>query len=146
MNFDLQGENDKHDKATEHVEETEAEKYKRARKLYSLRMQAKIKKRLSQDHSGEQSGNRQEQVTTPNRVVQAPVRPQPPVQPRRPAANVQANAETTHSVFYDVIIAVIVVIIAILLFRRFSMLSVSDANPASSSASPPQPPANEDLL
>ena len=109
-------------------------------------MQAKIKKRLSQDHSGEQSGNRQEQVTTPERVVQAPVRPQPQVQPRRPAANVQANAETTHSVFYDVIIAVIVVIIAILLFRRFSMLSVSDANPASSSASPPQPPANEDLL
>jgi len=63
----IKGENDKN------VEETEAEKYKRARKLYSLRMQAKIKKRLSQ---GQDESGGQEQVVQERRV-EAPVRPQP---------------------------------------------------------------------
>merc|ERR1712113_714440 len=101
------------------TEETEEEKYKRARKLYSQRMQAKIKKKLCQNQSRERP---QGQTQT---AVQPPVQPQPAVvQPRRP--QVVANTETTHSVLYDFVIALIIVVIGVLIYRRFSIYSGSE--------------------
>ena len=102
-------------------------------------MRAKIKKRLL-DQSGEPEPQPEPQVVR-QRVPEPQVQPQPAVvQPQRPAV-VQANTESTHSVFYDIIIAVIVLIIAILLFRRFSLYN----SPETASAAP-QPPADADDL
>jgi len=128
----IKGENDNKSASTE--EETEEEKYKRARKLYSQRMQAKIKKKLCQNQSGERPQGQT--------AVQPPVQPQPVVvQPRRPQV-VVANTETTHSVLYDFVIALIIVVIGVLIYRRFSIYSGSEPN-----VQPPtQPPTEEDLL
>ena len=109
-------------------------------------MQAKIKKRLCANQSGESGNSSQNQnpVVT-QRVVQPPVQPQPAVvQPRRFDLGRQpvANAETTHSVIYDFVIAMIIVVIGILICRRFSIYSASEP-----SVDPPtQPPTEEDLL
>ena len=96
-------------------------------------MQAKIKKKLCQNQSGERPQGQT--------AVQPPVQPQPVVvQPRRP--QVVANTETTHSVLYDFVIALIIVFIVILIYRRFSIYSGSEP-----SVQPPtQPPTEEDLL
>ena len=97
-------------------------------------MQAKIKKKLCQNHSGERP---QGQTQNP---VQPPIQPAV-VQPRRPQV-VVANTETTHSVLYDFVIALIIVFIGILIYRRFSIYSGSEP-----SVQPPtQPPTEEDLL
>ena len=97
-------------------------------------MQAKIKKKLCQNQTGERP---QGQTQNP---VQPPIQPAV-VQPRRPQV-VVANTETTHSVLYDFVIALIIVFIGILIYRRFSIYSGSEPT-----VQPPtQPPTEEDLL
>merc|ERR1712051_1078039 len=159
----LQGEGEKKTEAAPPVvEETENEKYKRARKLYSLRMENLIKARLnqSQGNSTIASNNTTSNVQT-SRPAAAPsphqggldVHPEPeqqpaPVQPRqrhRPQVEpdhqrvqgVQGQDQTAHetrSLFYDIVIAVVIVIIALLIYRRLTLVSeITSSSP---------PPAN----
>jgi len=133
------------------VEETENEKYKRARKLYSLRMENLIKARLNQSQGNSTIASN---TTTSNVQTSRPaaalsphqggldVHPEPeqqpaPVQPRqrhRPQVEpdhqrvqgVQGQDQTAHetrSLFYDIVIAVVIVIIALLIYRRLTLVS-----------------------
>jgi len=147
----LKGENEK--KTTEAVpvvEETEDDKYKRARKLYSLRMENKIKTRLNQ---GSQENNSSKTEITPNsspshpnidvhpaphpapRAEQQPVpsqprqgRPQP--QPENRQGVQQQNQTETRSLVYDIVIAAVILIIALLLYRRIALFSEVASPPA----------------
>lgn len=114
-------------------QESEEDKYKKARKLYSIRMQNIIKKRLNQ------SGTPSEVTPTPaspsaneSSIPQrSSSRQSRPVQDRAQ----QQNLTETRSLFYDVIIALVVAVIAFLLYRRISMFSAS----SSDSITPPPP-------
>jgi len=138
----LKGENDKKPTADVVVEETENDKYKRARKLYSLRMENKIKTRLNQG----QENNSSNTAITPNSSQSHPnidVHPAPPPttaeqqpipsQPRqrrpqpepenRQGVQQQDQTHETRSLVYDIVIAVVIVIIALLLYRRIALVS-----------------------
>jgi len=140
----LKGENEKKPTADVVVEETENDKYKRARKLYSLRMENKIKTRLNQG----QENNSSNTEITPNSSQSHPnidVHPAPPPtaeQPvpsqRRPQTEpenrqgVQQQDQTheARSLVYDIVIAVVIVIIALLLYRRIALVSEVTSPPA----------------
>merc|ERR1711934_1251533 len=157
----LKGEGEKKTEAAPPVvEETENEKYKRARKLYSLRMENLIKARLNQSQGNSTIASN---TTTSNEQTSRPaaapsphqggldVHPEPEqqpasVQPRqrhRPQVEpervqgVQGQDQTAHetrSLFYDIVIAVVIVIIALLIYRRLTLVSeITSSSP---------PPAN----
>lgn len=116
IRFNFQGENDKKS------DESEEEKYKRARKLYSIRMQKIIKSRLNQSSNSSA-------VTTEEPIPvrsAAPINPAPIQTPivrdQTQANNVQHQVET-RSFVYDIVIGVVVAVIALLLYRRINMFS-----------------------
>jgi len=147
----LKGENN--DKKTTEavvVEETENDKYKRARKLYSLRMENKIKTRLNQ---GQQTNSSSNEITSnssqshpnidvhpashPPRAEQQPVpsqprqrRPHPEPENHRQGVQQQDQTQETRSLVYDIVIAVVIVIIALLLYRRLALVSEVASPPA----------------
>ena len=147
----FQGENN--DKKTTEavvVEETENDKYKRARKLYSLRMENKIKTRLNQ---GQQTNSSSNEITSnssqshpnidvhpashPPRAEQQPVpsqprqrRPHPEPENHRQGVQQQDQTQETRSLVYDIVIAVVIVIIALLLYRRLALVSEVASPPA----------------
>jgi len=157
----LKGENEKKSEAAPPVvEETENEKYKRARKLYSLRMENLIKARLNQSQG---NSNIASNTTSSNVQISSPaaapsphqggldVHPEPeqqpaPVQPRQRhhpqvepdhqhVQGVQGQNQTTRetrSLFYDIVIAVVIVIIALLIYRRLTLVSeITSSSPNS---------------
>merc|ERR1719483_1041643 len=156
----LKGEGEKKTEAAPPlVEETENEKYKRARKLYSLRMENLIKARLNQSQGNSTIASN---TTTSNVQTSSPsaapsphqggldVHPEPEQQPApvQPSQRHRPQVEPDHqrvqgvqgqttietrSLFYDIVIAVVIVIIALLIYRRLTL----DSEITSSS-----PPAN----
>merc|ERR1719483_1522557 len=146
----LKGEGEKKTEAAPPVvEETENEKYKRARKLYSLRMENLIKARLNQSQGNSTIASNTTtsnvQTSKPAAAASSPdqggldVHPEPeqqpaPIQPRQQQVEpdhqrvpgVQGQDQTTNetrSLFYDIVIAVVIVIIALLLYRRLTLVS-----------------------
>lgn len=125
----------------QNLDESEEVRYKRARKLYSERMQEIIKKRLNQQNpsvsasvlSSSSSNNNSSNASslpvppiTADQQSQSQSRPTQPQQPlRRPQQPLRNRAEPdpfeTRSYIYDIVIAVIVGLIALLLYRRFSI-------------------------
>jgi len=142
----LKGENEKKSVVPEVVEETENDKYKRARKLYSLRMENIIKTRLNQNGKGDSSSTEISSTSSQHSGHEDIVHPAPPPreptpsQPRRRqpedelGQGVQDRHTETRSLVYDIVIAVVIVIIALLLYRRISLFSEV--------TSPTSPPAN----
>ncbi len=120
--------------------ETEEEKYKRARKLYSERMQAIIKKRLFQSAAGTSATSSSAASSSSARASSSTGSASGAS--RRPggtpgssgsggrsgaasartasAANREVAGQNQHNYYVDIVIGLIVVAIAILLFRRFS--------------------------
>jgi len=159
----LKGENEKKTTTAPVVaEETENEKYKRARKLYSLRMENIIKARLNQSQgttSTSSSPNTSEvtsqsphpgggldvhpapglraqpQVTDqqPAPVQQRQRHHRPQVEPDHQLPVLNQNQLETRSVVYDIVIVVVIAIIALLVFRRFTLVTEIPS---------PTPPAN----
>jgi len=148
----LKGENEKKTATPEVVEESENDKYKRARKLYSLRMENIIKTRLNQNNeikrdssteisSSSSSSQHSRDIVHPP-AVPPPREPTPSQQqPRRRQQpegelghGVQDRHTETRSLVYDIVIAIVIVIIALLLYRRISLFSEV--------TSPTSPPAN----
>jgi len=130
------------------IEETEEEKYKRARKLYANRMENIIRKRLNQNsrslattstNSSSEAGSsqttnvvqRQSPRPTLGGDASGPTPERPAAsQPRRPREQSrQAGQGESRSYTYDIIIAVIILVIALLLYRRFNMFSQVTTGP-----------------
>lgn len=151
----LKGESEKKTStATEEAaEESEDDKYKRARKLYSARMQNLIRQRLNQpshdQNSSETSSNSSSsrasegqptpthQSSRPSESSARPTSTSPGRQRRQTEQRnrVQEQNATllpeSRNYAYDIVIAIIVVVIALLLYRRISLHS-SDVTPTTS--------------
>jgi len=148
----LKGENDKKINEPTEVEETENDKYKRARKLYSLRMENKIKTRLNQGGQEKNSSNsaiipnssssqsqpnidvhtaphppRAEQQAVPSQTRQR--RSPQPEPENRQGVQQQDQTHESRSLVYDIVIAVVIVIIALLLYRRITLVSEVASSP-----------------
>jgi len=125
-------------------EETEEERYKRARKLYSDRMQIIIKKRLNQDiwltqqnsASTDTSNSTSSSATTtmsnastrasstsPGGGLDQRQSEQQPVQSQQSRASPVQRIDQfeTRNYVYDIVILIIAVVIGLLLYRRFTI-------------------------